>query len=356
MTPALATAYAMLLPAGRRPATEATLTIRPAPRARRCGAAARARKNGPRRFTSWMWFQMSTVSASRSRNGTPAFHPALLTRMSSRPNSPSTVSTADGIDFVSLTSSWIIAARRPRRATRRHVLAAPCLKSIHVTATSAPASASATATARPRSPDPPVTSAAVPSRSTGLGGSSWRREVRDAELARALVEPRDHFLVQRDAVGAPLLRFLEFRETRIEDTLLARRGRRRSQPFEHLVHRVLELFDVGERGDVVGGEVVLAAAAGRKHRRQRAGEHGREHLGHEGQAIALVRALLSHATERQLVKVLAIEDWLLLRDRRAVLVRDPAGEQRRAQPNGEPDLVAGDRGRRRVEEHRRLAA
>ena len=100
--------------------------------------------------------------------------------------------------------------------------------------------------------------------------------------------------------------------------------------------------------------MILGSAPGRQHRGQRAGQYRRQDLGHEGQAVALVRALLARAAERQLVIFVAVEDGFFFRDRVALLVRDPAGQQRRAQANGQPDLVAGDRGGGGVEEHRRL--
>src|SRR5437870_8646423 len=106
------------------------------------------------------------------------------------------------------------------------------------------------AIARPRSPEPPVTSAARPVRSTA--GSADGRQRRDPELARTLAEPLEHFLVQRDALGAALLQLLGLRQPGIEDALLPGRRRRRAERLEHPVHRVLELLEVGERLDVEG--------------------------------------------------------------------------------------------------------
>src|SRR6266571_2558424 len=60
--------------------------------------------------------------------------------------------------------------------------------------------------------------------------------------------------------------------------------------------------------------------------------------------------------EGRLEDLLAVEDGLLLHDRRAFLVRHPAREKGRAHAHGQPDLVAGDRGGRGVEEHGRLVA
>src|SRR5438552_3380351 len=84
------------------------------------------------------------------------------------------------------------------------------------------------AIARPRSPEPPVTSAARPVRSTA--GSADGRQRRDPELARTLAEPLEHFLVQRDALGAALLQLLGLRQPGIEDALLPWRRRRRAAP------------------------------------------------------------------------------------------------------------------------------
>src|SRR3989454_9841521 len=266
--------------------------------------------------------QRSPLIPSGSRQASPAFQPALLTSTSSRPSATAASSTAGAMAAGSLWSSWIIAVRRPRFSTWRHVSLAPSRYPSHVTATSAPAPASATAMARPRSPEPPVTSAPQPVSSTR---SAHRRERRHAELARTLAEPLEHFPVQRDAPGAALLQLLGLRQPGIEDALLPGRRRRPAERLEHPVHRVLELLDVGERLDVVRREVVLRSAAGGEHRGQRAGQHGGEDLGHEGEAVALVRALLARAPERELVVLVAVEDGLLLRDRVALLVRDPAG-------------------------------
>src|SRR5215831_13806392 len=85
ISPALLVAYAMLLPPGLSPATEAMLTMRPAPLFLRCGAAARQTKYGPRRFVANRRSQISGLRASRSGKGMLMFHAALLTRMSRRP-------------------------------------------------------------------------------------------------------------------------------------------------------------------------------------------------------------------------------------------------------------------------------
>src|SRR5262249_46464825 len=62
-----------------------------------------------------------------------------------------------------------------------------------------------------------------------LAGPSLRHSKgREAHLPRALAEPLDHLLVEGNAVGSAASRLLCFRETRIENTLLA--PRRRSRP------------------------------------------------------------------------------------------------------------------------------
>src|SRR5262249_10646655 len=82
---------------------------------------------------------------------------------------------------------------------------------------------------------------------------------------------------------------------------------RGAQGSEHLVHGVLEAIEVGEGRDVVSGELVLGSAGRREHGGQRAGERGGQHLGHEGEAVALVRALLPRAAERRLEEIVPIE-------------------------------------------------
>ncbi len=85
LRPALLDEYAMLLLPGLMPPADEMLTMWPPPSALSSRAAARASRKGARRFVSSTRSQRSGVSASRSGNGMPMFHAALLTRMSSRP-------------------------------------------------------------------------------------------------------------------------------------------------------------------------------------------------------------------------------------------------------------------------------
>ena len=97
---------AILLPPGAIPASEAILTTRPALCRRNSGANALANRNGPRRLVSMTRSQISAVNAFRSLNGMPMFQPALLTRMSSRPNSAITFLTLVSIELELRWSSW----------------------------------------------------------------------------------------------------------------------------------------------------------------------------------------------------------------------------------------------------------
>ena len=87
INPALAVACAMLLPSALRPIKAEIFITRPILFFRKCDAQARVTKNGPRRLVSCIRSQSSGVRASKSLNGTAAFHAALLTRISIVPNS-----------------------------------------------------------------------------------------------------------------------------------------------------------------------------------------------------------------------------------------------------------------------------
>src|SRR5882672_4264229 len=149
----------MLLPPGLSPATEAMFTMRPEPRAFRCGAAARHSRYGPRRLVEKSRSQVVASSVSRSGNGMLTFHAALLTSMSSRPNWPTAASTAAGMAPASVWSSATLHAFRPSASTAAHVSRAASLRSRYVMPTCAPAAASARAIAIPSVPVPPATSA-----------------------------------------------------------------------------------------------------------------------------------------------------------------------------------------------------
>src|SRR5262249_4634963 len=84
---------------------------------------------------------------------------ALLTRMSSFPNSSMVCSTAASRKRNSATSPVIVMQRRPSASTARLVVSASPCSSRYVIATSAPSRAWRTATARPIPESPPVISA-----------------------------------------------------------------------------------------------------------------------------------------------------------------------------------------------------
>ena len=97
VTPNLVALYTALPPRAIRPATDPTLTRSATPRgpltaaARRCGMASWVTCISPFRFRSSMRRQSSSGLVS---NGPSSMTPALLTRMSSRPNSSATRPTA----------------------------------------------------------------------------------------------------------------------------------------------------------------------------------------------------------------------------------------------------------------------
>src|SRR5690348_16080840 len=83
---------------------------------------------------------------------------------------------------------------------------------------------------------------------------------RQPHPARAPHEPLDDLLVERNAVGAPVLELLGLRQAGVEHALLPGGGRAGAQGPQHVVHRALEAVEVGEGPDVVGRELVLGAA------------------------------------------------------------------------------------------------
>lgn len=112
-------------------------------------------KNVPLRFTASVRSKSASVTFSARFSGAI---PALLTRMSSRPNSSTVAATAGSIWSVRATSICSRSARRPRAATCS-AIPPSAFASRKPRATWAPASASANAIARPRPRAAPVTRA-----------------------------------------------------------------------------------------------------------------------------------------------------------------------------------------------------
>src|SRR6266511_906538 len=162
-------------------------TIRPQPRSFMCGQTAWAQLKAPVRLTrrsrsqssgDWLWNCAAWSSV-----------PALLTRMSTEPNSSMTRATVASTSSRSVTSHLIAAERRPSSWISRAVASvntSPCARAacasgphsatsessdstwISAITTSAPARASVRASARPSPRDPPVTSATRPERSISI--------------------------------------------------------------------------------------------------------------------------------------------------------------------------------------------
>src|SRR5688572_26563835 len=133
------------------------LRMAPEPWRFMAGTTARMQRNGPRRLTPSISSNCSSVSSSM---GPKCPRPALLTRMSRRPNSSSVCSTMTCTERSSRTSAGTTSARRPRART----FYATCSRSGTVraaSATSAPARDSASATPRPIQRDAHVTRAAL---------------------------------------------------------------------------------------------------------------------------------------------------------------------------------------------------
>lgn len=95
--------------------------------------------------------------------------------------------------------------------------------------------------------------------------------------------------MQGDTVLQAVLLVFVLGQTRIDDAFVAGRGLGLLEGFEHGVHVVLELVDVGEGIDVEGGEeVVLRQTRFAEHGGRGGGEHGCENFHHHGEAVAFV--------------------------------------------------------------------
>ena len=138
-----------------RPATDAMLTILPPPFSIIVRPTACAHRKTPVRFTSTTFCQ---PLSGMSSGAAPQTVPALLTRMSTRPNSWTTRATIASTDSWSLTSTGSASARvgiAAAASSQRSTLRAQ-------STSSAPASASPVAIWRPIPLPPPVTIATLP--------------------------------------------------------------------------------------------------------------------------------------------------------------------------------------------------
>lgn len=165
LRPALATAYAMLLPSGAKPAIELMLMIRPPSSRLRAGANARDTKNGADMLWSMISLHTSGASASMSGNGTKRLMAALLTTTSTRPKASTTSSSRRA---TSAASARLAAYTSERTPSRRSPSATDCVSPIEVRQTSArsqPARAKPSANRRPSPPFAPVTTTTLPRRS-----------------------------------------------------------------------------------------------------------------------------------------------------------------------------------------------
>src|SRR5271157_2815960 len=142
------------------PATEERLTIEPPPVAFIARTASRQPKKVPSTLTAWTLRQSASVSVS-ILPFVPT--PALLTRMSSRPNVSTTASTTSRQRASSVTSCMRVRSASGPRAAR------PCsLRS--VAATFAPSARNSAAVARPMPDAAPVMSATLPASRPALFG------------------------------------------------------------------------------------------------------------------------------------------------------------------------------------------
>src|SRR5213592_3631184 len=176
------------------PDVDAMLMTRPPPFCRIMSfVAARVMRNAPRRLTSMTWSQSSSFMRTRRPS---RMTPALLTRMSTRPNRCLAASTRR-----SASSRLAASAATPRTAP-------PCASSSFAerwsrsasrpeTTTAAPSSASNAAIARPMPRPPPVTIATRPSRAPFVIGSPRLRLSPARPRSRARLDRRERLLEPR---------------------------------------------------------------------------------------------------------------------------------------------------------------
>src|ERR1700722_413211 len=238
------------------------------------GAAnAREQRNAPVRLTSLMRRHSSSGISARSFG---EVIPALLNRMSARPNSPVTRSQALLTCASSVTSASTTNARRPASFTAAAV--ASSFSTLRPTsARSAPASANATAAALPMPPPAPVTIATFPSRlnSGGMLIGSHRHlaavdRQRDPSNHAGLVRHQEQRRVgnvlrlrhaaKRNGGAKPLHRFLGLRRHAGKEGLKHwRRNDGRAQGIgAYIMRRKLERETAHEADDAVLGNGVEA--------------------------------------------------------------------------------------------------
>ncbi len=131
---------------------------------------------------------------------------------------------------------------------------------------------------------------------------------------------------------------------------------RRAQGFEHVIHGGHVGVRIGKRFDIVGCKMCLRATRRIEHTRHRAAQERTQNFPHESKAVALVRALLASATERQLQKFVAVVHHHIFRQWTALFIRDPARQQRCTNPHGQSDLIARNGRRGDIEQHRGFVA
>src|SRR5947209_8595173 len=168
-TPCFAATYAALNGEPIRPWTLAMLTMRPRPRASRCGQAA---------FEVWKTLSRSTartfayLSSGKSAIGETNCTPALFTTWSRAPRSRAAASTVARIALGSRTSQAYERAVTPCAAAISRAVLAAVSASTSTSARAEPACASASAQARPMPRAPPVTKLTRSWRSIESKGSS----------------------------------------------------------------------------------------------------------------------------------------------------------------------------------------
>src|SRR5688500_12615647 len=143
------------------PSWLATVMIRPPPLARSAGSTAWLARKGARRLTA---ISRSKSATANSPNGLRMRMPALLTRMSMRPNAASAASTMLCTSTAFARSNRPNSARVPVLHARQSAATAVSSSRVESAAryTDAPAAASARAVAAPMPRDAPVTSAVLP--------------------------------------------------------------------------------------------------------------------------------------------------------------------------------------------------
>src|SRR4051794_19712290 len=183
------------------PPIEAALMIFPLPCPTTTITASRAVYKTPCRSTSITLCQEALVISCAGAGGASAT-PALLTRMSKRPNSRTVVATVVATCCSSATSHAMLAARRPCFTTAAAVCAAAS-GSRSTQAMSAPASARASANSLPSPPPAPVTRATLPVRSNSSGRDTGSPGGRGELRSPRLMGPVSRSSTGRIGAGCP---------------------------------------------------------------------------------------------------------------------------------------------------------